>query len=94
MKTASEILLTKAEGQDFDRKAAGINLRDLANILVAFANADGGTVAIGIKNKQFEGINHLDAHRIKDICQLVWLTKNTSYENVGGIFLRKNTIDS
>ena len=31
---------------------------------------------------------------IMDICQLVWLTKNTSYENVGGIFLRKNTIDS
>ena len=31
---------------------------------------------------------------IVDICQLVWLTKNTSYENVGGIFLRKNTIDS
>ena len=29
-----------------------------------------------------------------DICQLVWLTKNTSYENVRGIFLRKNTIDS
>ncbi len=29
-----------------------------------------------------------------DICQLVWLTKNTSYENIGGIFLRKNTIDS
>ena len=25
-----------------------------------------------------------------DICQLVWLTKNTSYENVGGIFLRRN----
>ena len=32
--------------------------------------------------------------KIEDICQLVWLTKNTSYENVGGIFLRKNTIDS
>ena len=32
--------------------------------------------------------------KISDICQLVWLTKNTSYENVGGIFLRKNTIDS
>ena len=31
---------------------------------------------------------------VRDICQLVWLTKNTSYENVGGIFLRKNTIDS
>ena len=25
--------------------------------------------------------------KIVDICQLVWLTKNTSYENVGGIFL-------
>ena len=24
-----------------------------------------------------------------DICQLVWLTKNTSYENVGGIFFTK-----
>ena len=24
--------------------------------------------------------------RTPGICQLVWLTKNTSYENVGGIF--------
>ena len=28
-----------------------------------------------------------DIKKYKDICQLVWLTKNTSYENVGGIFL-------
>ncbi|QIZ05262.1 hypothetical protein [Limosilactobacillus reuteri] len=26
---------------------------------------------------------------LTDICQLVWLTKNTSYENVGGIFFTK-----
>ena len=31
---------------------------------------------------------HLKAP-FSDICQLVWLTKNTSYENVGGIFLRQ-----
>ena len=36
----------------------------------------------------------LNERKVLDICQLVWLTKNTSYENVGGIFLRKNTIDS
>ncbi len=39
--------------------------------------------------------DHISAFALfPDICQLVWLTKNTSYENVGGIFLRKNTIDS
>lgn len=43
--------------------------------------------------KTFNSLNTL-SRKILDICQLVWLTKNTSYENVGGIFLRKNTIDS
>ncbi|WP_240411636.1 AlbA family DNA-binding domain-containing protein [Limosilactobacillus vaginalis] len=45
-------------------------LRSLANILVSFANADGGTVALGIKNKQFEGIDHLDTHKINDFKQV------------------------
>lgn len=70
MEIASETLLTKSEGQDFDRKAAEFDRRNLANILVSFANADGGTVAIGIKNRQFEGINHLDAHKINDFKQV------------------------
>jgi len=70
MTTASKKLLSKAEGQIFDRKAAEYDLRKLANILVSFANADGGTVAIGIKKNQFEGINHLDSHKINDFLQV------------------------
>lgn len=70
MKTARKTLLTKAEGQDFDRKAAEYDRRSVANILVSFANADGGTVVIGIKNKQFEGIDHLDSHKINDFLQV------------------------
>lgn len=66
MKKASKTLLARAEGQEFDRKAAEFDRRSLANILVSFANADGGTVALGIKNKQFEGIDHLDTHKIND----------------------------
>ena len=46
-----------------------------------------------VKNGGIE-VSISDMAQKVDICQLVWLTKNTSYENVGGIFLRKNTIDS
>lgn len=59
-------LLSFPEGQKFDRKASEYDLRKLANILIAFANADGGTVAIGIKNGHFEGINHLSNKKIND----------------------------
>jgi len=47
--TIEEILKEK-EGQLFDRKSARIDRRDLANHFVAFANADGGFIAIGIEN--------------------------------------------
>lgn len=63
-------LLSAPENQYFDRKAAEYDLRKLANILVSFANADGGTVAIGIKDRKFEGINHLDNHKINDFLQV------------------------
>jgi ATP-dependent DNA helicase RecG len=70
MKVASKNLLTKPEGQDFDRKAAEYDRRGIANVLVSFANADGGTVAIGIKDRQFEGIDHLSDHKINDFLQI------------------------
>lgn len=70
MKLASEKLLSKPEGQTFDRKAAEYDLKKIANVLISYANADGGTVAIGIKDKQFEGINHLDEHKINDMIQI------------------------
>jgi len=45
-----EDILREKEGQLFDRKSARIEPRDLANHLVAFANADGGFIVIGVED--------------------------------------------
>lgn len=53
-----EQLTTHTEGQTFDRKSTRIAPKDLAVIMVAFANADGGTIAIGIADDgKLEGID-------------------------------------
>jgi ATP-dependent DNA helicase RecG len=44
-----EEILRENEGQLFERKSARLDPRDLANHFVAFANADGGFIAIGIE---------------------------------------------
>lgn len=61
-----DYLLTSAEGRYFDRKAAEYDKRKVANTLISFANADGGTIALGIKNRKLEGIDHLNPHKIID----------------------------
>lgn len=43
-------LCSKTEGQVFDRKSAKIEPTALANHITAFANADGGVLAIGIED--------------------------------------------
>jgi ATP-dependent DNA helicase RecG len=63
-------LLTIPEGKTFDRKSSSYELIKLANVLIAFANADGGTVAVGIKNREFEGINNLSNKKINDFLQI------------------------
>ncbi|CAJ1200660.1 ATP-binding protein [Companilactobacillus nantensis] len=63
-------LLSIPEGKTFDRKSASYDLNKLANILIAFANADGGTVALGIKDKKYEGVNLLSSQKKNDILQL------------------------
>lgn len=52
--------MQKDEKQVFDRKSIRIDPKALAIPLVAFANADGGTIAIGItdKTKTIEGIDY------------------------------------
>ena len=56
-------LQTQSEGQQFDRKSFRIEAKSLAVIAVAFANADGGDIAIGIEdNGRITGINGNDAH--------------------------------
>ncbi|MHB8647447.1 MAG: ATP-binding protein [Thermomicrobiales bacterium] len=50
-------LLRRKEGQLFDRKSMQISPRDFAPHLVAFANADGGEIALGIaSNGEVEGV--------------------------------------
>ncbi|WP_109510180.1 ATP-binding protein [Nocardioides speluncae] len=63
-----EALLVLAEDQWFDRKSVRIAPRDLAESLVAFANAEGGTVVVGLHSGRVEGVRHL-AHKVNDLRQ-------------------------
>ena len=73
-----EYLTTAKEGKHFDRKSAQKKPSDLACLVSAFANAEGGTIAIGIEDKNciIERFNGCAAGRInafismpKDCCQ-------------------------
>ncbi|HWY89859.1 MAG TPA: ATP-binding protein [Solirubrobacteraceae bacterium] len=50
-------LLAIAEDQWFDRKSARIAPRDLANDLIGMANADGGTIVVGLAESVVEGVD-------------------------------------
>lgn len=50
MEFTLEELYTKKEGQTYDRKSARKDPKGLSNHIVAFANADGGTLVIGIED--------------------------------------------
>lgn len=45
------------EDQWLERKSSRIAPRDLANTLIGFANADGGTIVVGLSNGEVEGTN-------------------------------------
>ncbi|MDE6844553.1 MAG: ATP-binding protein [Lachnospiraceae bacterium] len=48
------------EGQIFDRKSIAIHATALSDVVCTFANADGGTIAIGIsdKTRTIEGVDY------------------------------------
>jgi ATP-dependent DNA helicase RecG len=48
-------LLSAPEDQWFDRKSARIAPKDLARPLIAFANAEGGTLTIGLREGSYDG---------------------------------------
>lgn len=48
-------LLKLPEGQLLARKSARLSPRDLANLLIGFANADGGTLLLGVEEGAVEG---------------------------------------
>ena len=66
-----EQVLANDEKQIFDRKSIQIKPADLANTICAFANADGGTVAVGIsdKHRRIEGVDSHTA-RLNEILRV------------------------
>lgn len=62
-------LLDLPEDQWFDRKGIRTAPRDVAKVLVAFANAEGGTVAIGVSREAGLGGLAADAKRENDLRQ-------------------------
>lgn len=58
--TAPERFLTAPEDQWFERKGVAAAPTDTAKVLVAFANAEGGAVAIGVSKR--EGLGGVRDH--------------------------------
>ena len=54
-----EDILSREEGQTFDRKSVRIKPKDLAVTMIAFANADGGDLVVGITDgkREIEGVD-------------------------------------
>jgi len=72
-----DYIVNEDENKLFDRKSSKVKPTDIAPIISAFANADGGTVVIGIdeKTRKIEGINGVGNDAInnllaapKDVC--------------------------
>lgn len=63
-----EYMQREHENKYFDRKSAQIRVAELAPLISAFANADGGTIVLGISDKKriLEGINSVDDDKIND----------------------------
>lgn len=58
-----ELLSEKREDQWFDRKSARLSPAQLADLLIGFANADGGTIVIGVENSgEVSGANRWKEH--------------------------------
>lgn len=68
--TIEEVLAVE-EMQIFDRKSINIDPKALAIPIIAFANADGGTVAIGIsdKTRRIEGVDY-DIQKLNDLLRV------------------------
>lgn len=63
-----EYMQTEEENKYFDRKSGQIRVAELAQHISAFANADGGTLVIGISDKKrtLEGINSCGNEKINE----------------------------
>ena len=62
--------LTRSEDTFFDRKSARKPAAEVADLLIGFANASGGVVAIGITDRKFTGIKELSQNKNGDLLQI------------------------
>ena len=64
-----DYMVNAPENKIFDRKSSRVKPSDLAPIISAFANAEGGTVVIGVdeKTKEIEGVNSCGEDRVNDL---------------------------
>ena len=73
MRYSIEELQHKKEDQIFERKSARIDPKGMTNHIVAFANADGGTLGIGIEDDgTITGIDNF-TERINEIYRIPFL---------------------
>lgn len=65
----TEYILSEPENKIFDLKSSRIKPSDLGPIISAFANAEGGTIVIGVsdKTRSVEGVNSLSATKLNDL---------------------------
>lgn len=63
-----EYMIREHENKVFDRKSANVKVTDIAPLISAFANAEGGTIIIGIndKTREIEGISGVGDDKIND----------------------------
>ena len=61
-------LVNEPENKLFDRKSAQVKVAEIASLISAFANAEGGTIVIGIsdKTRKVEGINSIGIEKTND----------------------------
>ncbi len=62
-------MINEEENKYFDRKSGQVKVADIAELISAFANAEGGTIVIGIsdKKRKLEGINSYGEQKINDL---------------------------
>lgn len=59
-------LLAVPEDQWFDRKSARVGPRQLAETLVGFANAEGGTIVVGLHGGRVEGVGSASTKKLSE----------------------------
>ena len=67
-----EVIVSRKEGQYYDVKSAQKKPSELSDIISAYANAEGGTVVIGIsdKTRRLEGVNAQGEEKINNFLNL------------------------